>query len=110
MGLEARGWQLEVHGWQYVTRMEIDGTEASVWIKGDLRVLVSRDPEQRKGSVVYRWHLSISCEHRYPTWEEMKDARYCLLPDNVYMAQILPPQSEYVDIHPNCFHWYEMEP
>lgn len=96
-----------MNGWDYITQLKIDGTAAHVWIKGDVRALVGKDPHVRKGSVVHRWHLSVSCSDRYPTWEEMKDARYSLLPDDVYMAQILPPKAEYVDLHPNCFHWYE---
>ena len=49
-------------------------------------------------------HLSISHPHRYPTWQEIKDARYHFMsPDNhVYM--ILPPKDQYVNVHPNCFH------
>lgn len=54
------------------------------------------------------WHLSISCQDRYPTWDEIKQARYELLPDNVTMAMLLPPKEEYVDVHPNCFHLHEI--
>lgn len=54
------------------------------------------------------WHLSISHPTRYPTWDEICKARYELLPDDVTMAQILPPKSEYVNVHPNCFHLHEI--
>lgn len=40
------------------------------------------------------WHLSISHPHRYPTWDEIKAARYALTPQNVTMALILPPPEE----------------
>jgi hypothetical protein len=53
------------------------------------------------------WHLSISCPTRYPTWEEIKAARYDLIPDKVTMVMVLPPKSEYVNVHPNCFHLYQ---
>jgi hypothetical protein len=62
-------------------------------------VLLSSDPA---------WHLSISHPHRYPNWDEIHDARYQLVPDDVTMAMILPPKSEYVNLHPNCFHLHEM--
>jgi len=74
--------------------------------KGDLRIWITRDIYA--GSTV-RWHLSISTKTRYPTWEEIKDARYSLLPDNITMAMLLPPKAEYVNLHPNCFHLHEID-
>ena len=56
-----------------------------------------------------RWHLSISHPARYPTWDEIKEARYRFVPDNVTMAMILPPKDEYVNLHENCFHLHEIE-
>lgn len=54
------------------------------------------------------WHLSISTPHRNPTWEEIKQARYDLLPHDITMAMILPPVSEYVNIHNYCFHLHQI--
>lgn len=56
-----------------------------------------------------KWHLSISHRSRYPTWDEIKEARYRFIPDNVTMAMILPPRGEYVNVHPNCFHLHEID-
>lgn len=56
-----------------------------------------------------KWHLSISHKDRYPTWDEIKEARYRLLPDEVTMAMLLPPRSEYVNVHDHCFHLHEIE-
>lgn len=53
------------------------------------------------------WHLSISHRDRYPTWDEIKDARYALLPNDAMIAMMLPPKDEYVNLHPNCFHLWE---
>lgn len=53
------------------------------------------------------WHVSISHPHRYPTWDEIAHARYSLVPDDVTMAMLLPPQSEFVNVHSNCFHLWE---
>lgn len=55
-----------------------------------------------------KWHLSISTPTESPTYEEIKAARYKFLPDNVYMAQIFPPKSEFVNVHPYCHHLYEI--
>jgi hypothetical protein len=56
------------------------------------------------------WHLSISHPTRYPVWDEIRDARYDLIPDAVTMGMLLPPKSEYVALHPNCFHLHEVTP
>ena len=49
------------------------------------------------------WHISISCEYRYPTWDEIYTAWYDLVPGagDIHGAIILPRKSEYVNIHPN---------
>lgn len=56
-----------------------------------------------------KWHLSISHPNRYPQWDEIKEARYRFVPDRAMMVMILPPRSEYVNIHPNCFHLHEID-
>jgi hypothetical protein len=84
-------------------------TGCKAFEKGECRVLVSRLPMSGvAGFGFLRWHLSISCARRYPTWEEIKDARYSLLPDQCTMAMLLPPRAEYVNLHPNCFHLHEI--
>lgn len=74
---------------------------------GACRVIVGQEPTGPGGALY--WHLSISHAARYPTWDEIKEARYRWVPDNVTMAMILPPRSQYVNIHPNCFHLHEIE-
>lgn len=71
-------------------------------------VMISLD-EMNPISNEAKWHLSISRKDRYPTWDEIKDARYAFLPGIKYMAQILPPENEYVNIHNNCFHLWELD-
>jgi len=82
---------------------------------GQLRVLVS-PPFGGAG-----WHLSIShvtpfvgpsgkpFPGRYPTWDEIRDARYDLMPDKITAAMLLPPKAEYVNIHPTTFHLHQIE-
>ena len=77
----------------------VPGTRA--YAKGGARCFVSREPGG--------WHLSISRPDRYPGWDEIKDARYRFVPNEVTMAMILPPKEDYVNFHPYCFHLHEIE-
>ena len=54
------------------------------------------------------WHLSIAHKHRYPHWKHIASARYDLLPNDVTMAMLLPPIHEYVNVHQNCFHLWQI--
>jgi len=54
------------------------------------------------------WHLSISRKDRSPNYEEIKEARYKFIPDEVYMAQIFPPKKEFVNVMPFCHHLWEI--
>lgn len=87
---------------KYLCRMG-DGL---VYSMGDCRIILS-GPEERE---VIGWHFSISHPSRNPTWEEQRDARYDLVPDEVTMVSVLPPKAEYVNVHPFCFHWHEAGP
>jgi hypothetical protein len=53
-------------------------------------------------------HLSISHPMRYPNWDEIKAARYDLLPNDMTFALLLPPMQQYVNTHRNCFHLHEL--
>lgn len=55
-------------------------------------------------------HLSLSAHKRNPAYQEVKEARYELMPDAKYVAQIFPPQDEFVNIHEGCFHLWELAP
>jgi hypothetical protein len=85
------------------------GVGLRAFAKGELRIMTSQQVfgDVRAGGFL-RWHLSISHPSRYPTWDEIRDARYALLPDDVTMAMLLPPQREYVNLHKNCFHLHEI--
>lgn len=97
------------HGWREMMTPDgvsaITGVAVRAYTKGPCRVLVSHEPHGAK----LRWHLSISCANRYPGWEEIKDARYSLLPFGLTFAQILPPPHEYMNLHRNCFHLWEID-
>jgi hypothetical protein len=99
---------VKAHGWQELQPMHLPGIPDAVrsFSKGDCRVLLGNEDRQRNG--VKRLHLSISCHARYPHWDEIKDARYALLPLGVTFAMLLPPPGEYVNVHKNCFHLWEL--
>jgi hypothetical protein len=75
---------------------------------GDCTVLLAREPLGPAGAL--RWHLSISHPSRYPTWDEIKTARYELTPPEITMAMVLPPPDEYVNVaaQDNVFHLHEV--
>jgi hypothetical protein len=73
---------------------------------GALIALVAEEP--------LGWHLSISHRTvgarrapRYPSWDELADARYSLLPSDRDFVMHLPPPGEYVAVHDTCFHLHE---
>ena len=96
--------------WVHLGPMVLDGIEEQTWYRnvgdGRLAVIVGVEPEG--------WHLSISfADHRgrnsrYPSWDEIADARYTLVPDDVTMVMFLPPPEEYVAIHKTTFHLHEL--
>ena len=55
------------------------------------------------------WHVSVSHPRRLPSWDEMRTAREAMTPDHVTMAFILPPRAQYVNIHPNCLHLWQIK-
>jgi hypothetical protein len=96
------------HGWAELGNVPLPGgLAARGYTKGSCRVLIAR--EDRHGDGRSLWHLSISHPARYPHWDEIKDARYALLPLGLTFAMLLPPPGEYLNVHPNCFHLWEID-
>lgn len=58
-----------------------------------------------------RWlHVSLSQRGKEPTWDEVKEVRRIFTPLTRTALQVLPPPSQYVDLHPYCFHlWVCMD-
>lgn len=67
-----------------------------VYRLGECAVVVTREYGE--------WHVSISHPKRYPTWDEVAQARYRAIPKHIWMAMMLPPPEHYVDLNPNCPH------
>jgi hypothetical protein len=110
--------------WVRLPRSEYDEFLASATQAPNLRIY-QRDLEDghltvQVGAEVIasgpRWHLSISHRTnerkpkpgRYPTWDEIKDARYRFMPPEIYVAQILPPPEEFVSAHDTTFHLWQI--
>lgn len=72
-----------------------------VFMKGECKILTSIDDGH--------YHLSISHKSRYPAWDEIKAAREEHLPMDKTFAMYFPPSEEYVNVHPNCFHLWEVK-
>lgn len=79
------------------------GPTVRAYVMGDCRILITTDEPAG-------WHLSISCENRYPTWDEIAAARYALGPKDLNVVMHLPPESEYVNVQEYCFHLYVEQP
>lgn len=82
--------------------------ELHLLIMGECQIALSRQPT---AGGVLRWHLSISCRDRHPTWDEIKTAKYRLLGPDLVAAMILPPIDLYVNYAPqdHVFHLHEIE-
>ena len=75
--------------------------------ENNLAIICGQEPCGPGGTM--RWHLSISHARRYPTWDEIRDIRYALVPDEVMVAMFLPPRAQYINVHSFCFHLYAVE-
>jgi hypothetical protein len=94
----------------------LPGTHRAYRAASGCGVLVGLEPARAAPAGVWLpagasdlWHLSISHPVRYPTWDEVADARYELVPDDVTMAMLLPPRDEYVNVHEHVFHLWQID-
>jgi hypothetical protein len=76
---------------------------------GHLSVFVGPEPEGFHLSISHRTNETPPKPGRYPTWDEIVEARYEFCPAQMLMAMLLPPKEEYVNVHPTTFHLWEME-
>lgn len=53
-------------------------------------------------------HVSISHPDRYPTWEEIKEAKDYFFGDEKDAIMVFPRRELWVNIAPNCFHLWEL--
>ncbi len=55
------------------------------------------------------YHISVSHQKRYPTWDEIAHARYSLIPDDVTMVMVLPPSEDYVNLNEHTFQLHQIK-
>lgn len=52
-----------------------------------------------------RWlHVSVSRPSRLPSWEDLREVKDTFIGRDRKAIQVLPPASEYVNIHPHVLH------
>jgi hypothetical protein len=58
----------------------------------------------------YGWeHVSVSFNHRAPTWEEMCLVKHFFWDDDEVVVQYHPAKKDYINHHPHCLHlWRPM--
>lgn len=90
---------------QSVLRVE----QVHVFTMGACRIILGHEPGGVHGEL--RWHLTISCPDRHPTWDEIKTARYRLLGPDMVMAMVLPKPEHYVNLpaQDHVFQLWEIE-
>lgn len=55
----------------------------------------------------HQWiHISCSRRDRLPSWEDLKLAKRVLAGPERQAIQVIPRDSEYVNIHPHCLHLF----
>jgi len=114
--VERLQWRLD-RSFVYPRQGEVFATEPRRYLAevhdGTLCAIVS----QNQGDGLPFWHLSVSHRgrlvgpdggknlFRLPNWDEIKHAKYRLVPIDVPMAIILPSRTaDYVDLHPTTIH------
>ncbi len=75
-------------------------TDTKIYRIGSCKVMISCDSG--------KYHLSISHPTRYPKYDEIKEARYKFCPNDAVMAMLFPPKEQFVNIHSNCFHLFQI--
>lgn len=89
-------------GWT-ITRVSLDGATYDSLL-GRMRVIVSVSTEE--DGRLWR-HLSVSRPHSMPKWEDLVNVKEWFLGKESKAIQVIPPRSQYVNIHPFCLHLFE---
>lgn len=73
---------------------------AKTFAKGPVTAIFTT--ENHGGKIIR--HVSVARRDRLPIWDEIKAARAAFFEDRHNVAQFLPPQAEYVNVHQFCLH------
>lgn len=52
-------------------------------------------------------HVSVSTQHRCPTWEEMNWIKDQFFDSDEAVMQLHPPKHNYINNHPHCLHLWK---
>ena len=76
---------------------------------GFLTAILTTEPHGLHLSVAHHNHPARKQKaNRYPTWDEIAQARYVLCPHDIDMVLILPALEDYVALHPTTFHLHQV--
>jgi len=79
-------------------------------VKGErLKVMVSDGSDWEKAGMTGEpWeHVSVSIQHRCPSWNEMSYIKRLFWQDWEIVIQIHPPEDDYVNAHDYCLHLWK---
>lgn len=54
-------------------------------------------------------HVSVSLEHRTPTWEEMSLVHRLFFKEGEIAYQLHVPEKDHINCHPNCLHLWRKQ-
>lgn len=74
---------------------------------GHFMVMVGEEPTGWHLSISHRTNTNPPKPGRYPSWDEIADARDLFLPEDIGFVMHLPRSEEYVAVHDTCFHLHE---
>jgi hypothetical protein len=77
-------------------RTGIDPAGIKLYTMGPCSILVGQEPAGVNHELL--WHLTISTPSRHPTWDEIKVARYRLMPLDICVGMLLPQPEYYVNV------------
>jgi hypothetical protein len=79
-----------------------------IYRMGECSIIKAREPAGADEE--WLWHMSISHLERHPTWDEIKTARYRLLPVDRCFGMLLPPPELYINVpeQDHVFHLWEI--
>ena len=93
--------------WKLIDKMSLpEAGETYVYQgKAGIRVFMSLEHEDDGDR---RWlHVSCSRRDRLPSWEDLRAVKDLFIGRGKEALQILPPEEEYVNLHPNTLHlWH----
>lgn len=79
---------------------------AGAFVLGSLLRVISSGPAGWRGNGPWE-HVSVSLEHRIPSWNEMNFVKAVFWGEEECVVQFHPPKSKYVNVHPNCLHLWK---